>query len=57
MVSIPQFKEKNVYKLASMDEKIMKDQEIMAYVKHMIQDILFANVNFISKQSRKREIE
>lgn len=35
----------------------MKDQETMAYVKHMIQDILFANVYFISKKSRKREIE
>lgn len=38
----------NANKLESMDEKIMKDQEIMAHVKDTIQDMLFLNVYFLS---------
>lgn len=58
MERIPQFKERKImptYWISEISKYTVKDQEIMGYVKHMIQEILFVNICFI--KFKKREIE
>lgn len=43
--------------METVDKQVDSEEEIMAYVKHMIQEIFFPNITFTSKKYRIRQLE